>query len=146
MSKLAPAVLLFTLTACTGTTANDHTGSANRAGLPVLPATITLAPGASTDVASANLRIRFDSVTSDSRCPRDVQCVWAGEVTAALTVAQLSGTMTALQLSLSTLPAKDTVTAYGQPLRLLGVQPEAVTTAPIAKSAYRIELRVGKSN
>lgn len=132
-----------TVAACAGSPANDPSGSANLNNLPVLPATISLAPGGSADVASANLRIRFDSVTSESRCPSDVVCVQAGSATVALTVSQLSGVMTAQLLSLSTISGRDVATSYGQPVRLLSVTPTPVSTRPTAQSAYRIELKVG---
>lgn len=95
------------------------------------------------DVPDANLRIRFDSVTSDSRCPTDVQCIQAGSATIALTIAKLTGQMTKSLVSLSTVPGKDTATVYSQPLRLLSVAPSRVSTAPTPMSAYRIELGVG---
>ena len=147
MTKRFPAALAVAaascIIACSGTTANDRIGSANINASPVLPTTITLAAGGSTDIASANLRIRFDSVTADSRCPSNVQCIQAGSATVAFTTAQLSGVMSAQLLSLSTISGKDTATAYGQPIRLLSVQPVPVSTTSTQPSAYRIELKVG---
>ncbi|MEO7360210.1 MAG: hypothetical protein ABI120_07765 [Gemmatimonadaceae bacterium] len=131
------------IAACVGSPANDRVGSANRNDLPVLPTTITLAAGASTEVPSANLSIRFDSVTGESRCPSDVQCIQAGSATVALTISQLSGVMTAQLLSLTTITGKDTATSYGQPIRLVNVAPVPVSTASTPRSAYRIELKVG---
>lgn len=32
-------------------------------------------------ISSENLQIKFVNVTGDSRCPADVACIWAGEVT-----------------------------------------------------------------
>lgn len=146
MKHIIPALALVTIaavTACGGNAANDHIGSANLNGTPILPTTITIAAGASTDVPSANLRIRFDSVSAESRCPSNVYCVQAGSATVALTIVQLSGVMSAQLLSLSTIAGKDTATSYGQPIRLLGLQPVPVTTAPTQPSAYRVELKVG---
>ena len=37
------------------------------------------------------LRIKFDRVTADSRCPSDVQCVRAGEAIIAVTMATSNG-------------------------------------------------------
>ncbi len=136
------AIAIAAVTACAGSPANDPTGTPNR-NVATLPTTITLAPGGSVEVERANLVIRFDSVTADSRCPLDVQCVHAGWATAAFTVSQLSGIETAQLLSLSTTPGQDTATSYGKPLRLVTVTPATISTAPIAKAAYRIELLVG---
>ena len=35
-----------------------------------------------------DLRMRFDAVRSDSRCPSDALCVWAGEAVIALTLSR----------------------------------------------------------
>ncbi|MEO7997910.1 MAG: hypothetical protein ABI852_10725 [Gemmatimonadaceae bacterium] len=146
MKKTIPLIALLAtvaVAACAGTPSSDPSRSPDLNNLPVLPATISLAAGASTDVASANLRIRFDSVSGESRCPSDVQCVQAGSATVRLTVSQLSGVMSAQLLSLTTIAGKDTATSYGQPVRLVNVTPTPISTAPTAQSAYRIELKVG---
>lgn len=140
---LLASIASISAAACAGSTANDHVGSASRNDLPILPAVITLSAGASTDVPSANLRIRFDSVSSESRCPSDVVCVQAGSATVQLTIAQLSGVMSAQLLSLTTIAGQDTATSYGQHIRLLSVAPVPVSTARTPQSAYRIELKVG---
>ena len=52
----------------------------------VLP-TATVAPlaesfklrvGQTAAITGTNVRVKFDRVVADSRCPIDVQCVWAG--------------------------------------------------------------------
>ncbi len=35
--------------------------------------------GQTVNITGEDLSIRFDAVTSDSRCPTGVECVWAGE-------------------------------------------------------------------
>ena len=37
------------------------------------------------------LKVTFDTVKSDSRCPSDAICVWAGEAVVALTLSQSAG-------------------------------------------------------
>ena len=137
------AVAGVTVQGCSGTSANEYAGQATRNNAPPLPATITVAARATADVPSANLRIGFDSVVADSRCPSDVQCIQAGSATVALTITRLSGNMSAQILSLSTITGKDSASAYGQPIRLLRVQPVPVSTSPTAPSTYQIELKVG---
>lgn len=39
----------------------------------------TLAPGQTAQVDGTGLRVTFESVTADSRCPVDVTCVWEGD-------------------------------------------------------------------
>lgn len=147
--KMRPAILALAttaiVTACAGAPSNDPTdgpgGLANR-NAAALPTSITLAPGSAMEVTQANLKIRFDSIVTDSRCPTDVQCVWAGEAVAALSIGQLAGEMSLRLASLSTIPGKDTTTAYGKPIKLLKVTPAPDSKNAIAKSAYRIELQV----
>ena len=40
---------------------------------------VVLARGASQRVANTDLTVFFDTVVEDSRCPRGVNCVWAGD-------------------------------------------------------------------
>jgi hypothetical protein len=42
-------------------------------------ARFTLAPGQTAQVEGSGLRVTFESVTADSRCPVDVTCVWEGD-------------------------------------------------------------------
>jgi hypothetical protein len=65
---LAVAVLLAAC--CTAPTA------------PSKPVVVTLAPGQSG--AALGLLVKFIGVTSDSRCPANVMCVWAGDASVAL--------------------------------------------------------------
>jgi hypothetical protein len=41
----------------------------------------SLSVGQRASIAGENLAIRFEEVLEDSRCPRDVVCIWAGRVT-----------------------------------------------------------------
>ena len=47
----------------------------------------TLKPGDTVSIGDARVQVGFDRVTSDSRCPRDVQCIQAGEAAVRATVA-----------------------------------------------------------
>src|ERR1043165_1642145 len=51
-----------------------------------LDAPIQLAPGESAAFDAADLEGKFVGIDSDSRCPSDVACVWAGEVVVRLSV------------------------------------------------------------
>jgi hypothetical protein len=52
--------------------------------------TFTLAPGGIAALPGGD-RLRYAAVTADSRCPPDVQCVWAGEATVAFDVLPAGG-------------------------------------------------------
>ena len=46
----------------------------------------TLAPGQTAQVEGTGLRVTFESVTADSRCPVDVTCVWEGDAVVVVSV------------------------------------------------------------
>ena len=48
----------------------------------VLPA------GGEAEIKGENLRIKFLEVTADSRCPRNVECIWAGKAKYNLKISQ----------------------------------------------------------
>src|SRR5262249_18176741 len=71
MRSLAPLVLLLTLSACASDSPTAPTGPVN--------VQLTLAPGQTTDVPGAAIRLRFVGVMGDSRCPADVLCIQGGD-------------------------------------------------------------------
>ena len=73
---------------------------------------------------------------SDSRCPVDVTCVWAGEVTVAF-ILQLSGREERFELSTNAPSAN----AQELHFELLDVAPAPRSTTTIAPADYRISLR-----
>src|SRR5215212_4403564 len=54
---------------------------------------IQLAPGQSAVFAAEKLEVQFTRIASDSRCPNDVTCVWAGEVLVQLAIRSKGRTM-----------------------------------------------------
>src|SRR5581483_606531 len=48
--------------------------------------TIVLAPGEAKPVAGSALRVRFDGVVGDSRCPGDALCIQGGDAIVQITV------------------------------------------------------------
>ena len=133
---------LVTVASCNSSKTNDPLLS-NSNSSNALPTEITLAPGMYADIASANLRIIFDNVVSDSRCPTSVLCIWAGSATIQLTTSRISDEKKLTPVTLATETGRDTITVYGQPLRLVRVDPTLTTTDPLPQSSYRMTLRVG---
>ena len=129
---------MLALTACAGPTREALD-------LPTAPTNtvpvgtdFTLAPGESATAGNA-LTVGFIGITNDSRCPTNVQCVWAGSARAGLRVRDGAASR---DLHLETLATKDTATVGVYLIRLVEVNPAPVTTDPIPASAYRITLRV----
>lgn len=109
------------------------------ASVPVLPEEprMTLAPGESATVES--LRLRFDEVVTDSRCPTDVDCVWAGLAEVAVTVAS-GGESTAYRLFVGAEPGA--VVHDGVTIALVRVAPERLSTRSIEADEYRATFEV----
>jgi hypothetical protein len=79
----------------------------------------TLAVGHSAVIRGTDVRFRVDGI-SDSRCPADVRCVWAGDAIAVLT---LTGAGASRTDTLHLTRAPRTATYGGHVLELMDIQP-----------------------
>ncbi len=77
--RISCAFILYTLAGCAGTPigAPLHSGS-----YPMKPSEAVAIGGGAT--------VRYDSFT-DSRCPKNAQCIWAGKVSYAFTLTSAAG-------------------------------------------------------
>jgi len=70
-------------------TAESQSGSSGAPVRVIPPAVVVLEEGQSAELGAPGspgaVVVTFRRVTSDSRCPRNVRCVWAGEVVVRLT-------------------------------------------------------------
>ncbi|MDD5037784.1 MAG: hypothetical protein PHN78_00460 [Dehalococcoidales bacterium] len=94
-------------------------------------------------VSGENLKIKFKEVTEDSRCPKDVTCVWAGRATCMIELIQseLSNRMMLTEPGLTVEYSKDTYEEYELMFRVTPY-PEAGKQIPM--DAYRLHLIVSK--
>ena len=99
----------------------------------------TLRVGASTAVKGEDITVRFVQVSEDSRCPRDTQCTWAGEVTLELE-ARIGN---AAPVQRQVLEGRSML---AEPYRItvIRVLPDPVSTQPTAPGDYRVMLIVSK--
>jgi len=73
-----------------------------------------LSPGKTATLSGENTQITFRGVVSDSRCPVDVTCVWAGDASIELTIVQRGSPVQTRILSLNrggAQPSADTAAA-----------------------------------
>ena len=104
----------------------------------------TLRPGQSVRIEGENLRVRFDGVLEDSRCPTSVSCIWEGNARVAVTLAKPA--QPATQLELNTNPQFATEGDYmGYTLRLVALEPYPDTEESIPQRAYRATFIVTRS-
>ena len=100
-------------------------------------------------LAPADLLFRFVNVTEDSRCPSDVQCIWAGQVSILVDYSRVSTreklgsfTLTLMGSSSSDSSAR---TVEGYLVKLARVDPYPVSTRQIQPSEYEATLIVLKA-
>jgi hypothetical protein len=103
-------------------------------------ALLTLSPGQTAAVASAPVRVRFDGVKNDSRCPADAACIQAGEAIVAITVVA-SDRRQAYELRA---PGATPVVHDGLTIAVERLDPPPAGSRPIRPADYRLTLRVRK--
>ena len=92
------------------------------------------------------LRVRLARVASDSRCPADVNCVWAGNAEVVVEVGGKGwrGRRT-LTLNTSAAPERPREGRFGRyTLRLVGLAPQPRSTGKLAQGRYTATLLVSK--
>jgi hypothetical protein len=98
---------------------------------------IQLAQGEQAVFGQQALNVEFIRVVTDSRCPSDATCVWAGEVKV-----QLSTRLDAAEAVQHEITAGQHVTVGEFRLAVVQVQPERISTREISPEEYRVTLRV----
>lgn len=130
MTRLAAILTCLALAACGAAPARESQSVE-------LGAQFTLAPAATASVENAGLEVTFVAVTDDSRCPRDVTCIWAGEVKVQLEIHASMKDASQPEI----LEGGSTV-AGGYRVTLVRVAPQPISTARIAPQDYRATLKV----
>jgi hypothetical protein len=103
--------------------------------------TFRLKVGESSPVAETDFEIGFDGVPSDSRCPKNVQCVWAGEAKVVLWARTASGERT--ELTFTVPPGGGASQTYRKAeIRIVGLEPQTESGKRIARGDYVVEITV----
>jgi len=100
---------------------------------------LTLAPGQTSAVPGERLRLKFDEVLSDSRCPSDVTCIQAGEAVVAVTAIDADGTRQRHEMHTS---GATSIVHGALTISLEGLEPRPVSSRPTRPTDYRVTLRV----
>jgi hypothetical protein len=101
---------------------------------------VTLAPGSTAVLKQGGIEVQFVAVTADSRCPRDVTCVWAGEVKVQLLIR--SGSQPATQHEV--LKGENAVAGKYR-VTVVRVLPAPGSTSKILPGDYRATLQVERA-
>ena len=101
-----------------------------------------LAVGQEARIQGSPVTVRFRSVAEDSRCPSDVQCVWAGNAVVKISLSSGEGPNSESALN-TTLEPK--ATQYGgYTIRLVGVRPTPKSGTKIPATEYIATLEAVK--
>ncbi|HZG52521.1 MAG TPA: hypothetical protein VEZ40_10340 [Pyrinomonadaceae bacterium] len=102
--------------------------------------------GQEVSVAGQNLNVKLVSVPEDSRCPKGVNCIWAGNARVMLQVSPAKGRPAKLELNTNAREAADGAGGgFGQYLfKLVEVAPYPVEGQTIGASSYTVTLVVSK--
>ena len=104
-------------------------------------ATLELGVGQTSRVAGTEASVTFVRVVEDSRCPKGVQCVWAGNATIELRVTSGSGKPELVQLQLDA-PTGTTVVAKGLHLTLQRLDPYPENGRSVSERDYRAAIAI----
>jgi hypothetical protein len=119
--------------------------------VPVAPATrtvnpgdrFTLFPGESAAIEETLLRVTFEGILSDNRCPVDVQCITGGQARAGLRLDLAAGRSEPFELDTERHPS---AVVAGYRISLLSVSPVPRSTVQIAPGNYAVELIVARAD
>lgn len=135
-----PAALLTSMLVLCAACAPVAAGAGGQTGAPAVGEPFTVREKQSVVVGSEKVRVTFERVVSDSRCPVDVQCIQAGEATIALAVQPPGGARTTLTLSTRGDQSTGTVGAWH--VALTALVPVPRVKAPSTREPYTATLVV----
>ena len=127
-----------------GDPSSSRTTSGSTSNTVTMDQEFELGPGQSALVGSEPLKVTFETITADSRCPPEVQCVWEGDAVARLQAS--IGKQAPTTLELHTNNGFATQATHGTyRIRLTAVAPGPHAGVTIDPAAYVITLVVTRS-
>ena len=132
------AALLLSVTACMTPSQPGASGSVTPTINASMGSEFDLSVGQEAKLQGSAVVIRFRGVTEDSRCPSDVQCVWAGDAVVALSLTGAGSSDPSLHTTLD----PKAVQYAGRTITLVGVKPIPRSGTKIPALEYVATLRV----
>jgi len=142
LALLAPLALSVACADATTAPSKQLTPSRSLGG-PAKRQGIAIPIGQTVVIAGTTLRITFSAVESDSRCPIEVDCFWAGDASVDLSFSH--GTNSSSATLHTTLNPTSTV-FDGFTIRLLSLAPDQSEENPIDPTTYVAFVQVTPAN
>ena len=136
---------LMTLPLFLAACASGGSGGPTSPPTPALNEEFTLSPGQTAAVSGTNVRLTFDRVSEDSRCPTDVTCIWEGDAVVVLKVKAEAEEATREVHTQGGEARPRQAPAGDYVVTLIRLEPAPRSTGAIEPSAYRATLRVGRA-
>ena len=99
--------------------------------------------GQTVAIPDTRLKVTFQSVAEDSRCPEDVTCVWAGNAKVVLVV-RGGGGPRATTINLNTGLNPKHLSYKGYDIKLVELNPHRKSNVKLDKGDYTVTLQVTK--
>lgn len=113
--------------------------------LPELGSHFKLKINQTTALKSDNIKVTLLKVTDDSRCPSDVVCIWAGQVSVLVNVTKNNVNLGDVTLTLGAGNPELAVKNVGDYIvEVIEVNPYPISTHRILPSEYIVTLKVSK--
>jgi hypothetical protein len=93
-------------------------------------------------IEGEGLRITFTRVAEDSRCPRGVNCIWAGNGKVVLKLTKMRRRPALMSLNTTLDPKQDDYRGYD--VKLVSLSPDPQKDVPIKRSRYAATLVVSR--
>jgi hypothetical protein len=102
----------------------------------------SLAIGQSASISDERLSVKFLDVTEDSRCPKGVTCIWAGQVSCEVEVIRNGNIERAKLTALAgRIPASQIISGYSF---AFNIEPYPEANNQITKEEYRLSVTIAK--
>lgn len=129
--RFALLLIVFGLTSCT-------TGSPAAPGGPI-DSRVVLAPGETATIVAADVRVRFQGVLGDSRCPADAFCIQGGDAIVRIGILPSGGAPSTADLHTGDMkPVRHRDLTFS----LENLSPYPFSSRTIAPEDYRATLRI----
>ena len=119
-------------------------GSGPSSPTPAVNEEFTLAPGQTAAINGAGVRVTFERVSEDSRCPVDVTCIWEGDAVVVLKVKTDAEEVTREVHTQGGEPRSRKAPVGEYVVTLVRLEPAPRSGAPIDPAAYRATLMVAR--